>query len=132
MELGNTIFGNSRGDFEINRNYQDLFCEYLQNMGFDSYGNIEDLKLNKINRYKGEYSIFENNIFLIFPYYWNDCLCEEYHDYFCPCNIPNFWYKSKNIKIKWYKYPLRDSYSNIELDERIIKEMFEDCLKSIK
>lgn len=132
MELGNIIFGNSRGEFEIDRSYQDLFCNYLEKMGFHSYGWIEDKKLEKLNKYNGKYSVFENGIFLILPYYWGDCSCEEYHNYDCPCIIPNFWYKPKDIKIKWYKYPLRDSYSNIELDEKIIKEMFEDCLKSLK
>ena len=30
----------------------------------------------------------------------------------CKLVLPNFWYKPSDIQIQWYKYPLRDAYSN--------------------
>jgi hypothetical protein len=65
MELGNMIFGNSRGRHEVNRSLQDEFCELLEAMGFDSYGN---------NNSATEW-VFENDVFRIQPYYWGDCEC---------------------------------------------------------
>lgn len=43
MELGNLLFGNSRGEYEIDREkYQDIFCDFLEEIGFDSYGFAPD------------------------------------------------------------------------------------------
>ena len=56
---------------------------------------------------------------------------EHYHDKNCPIVKPNFLYKPTGFAIKWYKYPLRDSYmsQNITLDEfkKIIAKCVESC-----
>lgn len=65
MELGNMIFGNRRGQHAVNRDLQDEFCEALEGMGFDGYGN------HKANQ---EW-VFENDTFRMQPYYWGDCGC---------------------------------------------------------
>ena len=66
MELGNIIFGNSRGSFHVDRNLQDGFYNHLESMGFDGYGN---------NPSKDDW-VFENDIFRMQPYYWGDCSCD--------------------------------------------------------
>lgn len=45
---------------------------------------------------------------------------------------PNFWHKPSGLKIQWYKYPLRDAYSNQELDLSMFKKIINNCIKSLK
>lgn len=66
MELGNMIFGNSRGHYEVNRNLQDEWHSYMQECGFDTYGYHEQ---------SDDDGIFQNDVFWIKPYYWGDCTC---------------------------------------------------------
>jgi hypothetical protein len=215
MELGNLIFGNSRGEYPIER--------YI---GFEDelYRLFEAYAPDRDNSWR-EYGVeFENDIFLVFPYYWGDCTCgydekdyqwsienkhesscyqsaldkalnewvkehpepmitssnewrkwyskkqefedktydklcaqygvdrkfgaavhctcdyrdrrykfceENHHDKECPIVKPNFLFKPTGFSIKWYKYPLRDSYmnQNITLDEfkKIISVCIESC-----
>jgi hypothetical protein len=60
MELGNLIFGNSRGEYPLDDRtaYEDVFVRLIDVLGFDIY--CEE---------------FENDTFGIFPYYWGDCTC---------------------------------------------------------
>ena len=55
------------------------------------------------------------------PYYWGDD--EEVK------KLPNFVYKPENIEIRWYKYPFRDSYSNVPVDEEKMIEITEKCIE---
>jgi|WetSurSiteA1Bulk_404760.scaffolds.fasta_scaffold00683_7 hypothetical protein len=63
MELGNLIFGNSRGNFEIPRS-----------IGWEEelYRVFDAIKPDEENSYGFN---FENNTFMIFPYYWGECTC---------------------------------------------------------
>lgn len=66
MELGNMVFGNSRGEFPLDRG--EGFEEELNRL-FDAYAPDRD------NSWR-EYGIeFENDIFAVFPYYWGECTC---------------------------------------------------------
>ena len=116
MELGNAIFGNSRGLYcvEPREEYQNAFCEFLDKNGFDMYG----------YRNNSNERVFKNNIFTIRPYYWGDD--EE------EANLPNFVYNPNNLKIKWYKYPMRDAYSNQDVDIETFKDILSVCAKSLK
>lgn len=124
MELGNLLFGNSRGEFPIDRQaYQDIFNLWLHDHGFDGYGYPEtDIRAAKCKK-DGDSSYFENDMFIIRPYYWgeDETIAEK----------PNFVYKPKNIEISWYKYPFRDSYSNVELTEGLLQEILDECAKSL-
>lgn len=202
MELGNMLFGNSRGRFEIERGegFEDELFRLLVIISPDNYTYADE---------------FENYIFHVFPYYWGDCTCgyekaerefcektkhedgcyhiqydslpddfsskykeselwrekylkplykkfgfdtegtdwwygcavrctcsyekkwekffDEYsHKKDCPIVKPNFLYKPTNFEIKWYKYPLRDSYMNqdISLDE--FRKIIDSCIESLK
>jgi len=54
------------------------------------------------------------------------------HDFYCLSRIPNFYYKPTKLEIEWYKYPLRDSYSNQEITLLQFKEIIDDCIRSVK
>ena len=56
----------------------------------------------------------------------------EEHKDDCLLVKPNFYYKPTDFKIKWYKYPLRDSYSNRPITLKEFKHIIDDCIKSLK
>ena len=78
MELGNLVFGNSRGNFPIRNRAKwepvlfDLFIKVGKLIG--KY----DFEYEKTwgEEYENVYGYeFENKVFSIFPYYWDDCTC---------------------------------------------------------
>ena len=128
MELGNLIFGNSRGEFKIPRGIteddfaiQDMFVEFMDEIGLDGYGYVKN---DKLEEYETERGGFENDIFIINPYYWgeDENIMEE----------PNFVFKPTGLEIRWYKYPLRDAYSNKEIKLEELKEILKKCKESMK
>lgn len=195
MELGNMLFGNSRGNYEIARRggYEHELYRLFEVTQNTDYKNI--------NSYGDD---FENDTFFIFPYYWGDCtcgfenqfctvehincyqneldkarkeydnkpvpdkvykeLCKKYHQTYpygcavhCTCDHdkrydewinsigypnghlesclllkPNFYYKPDNLEIEWYKYPLRDAYSNKPLTMQYFRNVINKCIESIK
>lgn len=64
MELGNAVFGNSRGEYPVERGFEQTQIQYLlEEAGLSSYGNTvtgDD---------------FDNGTFVVRPYYWGDCNC---------------------------------------------------------
>ena len=118
MELGNLIFGNSRGEYPFpNRDIvkSEEWKELCKKAQVDiSYGQPE------CNR---DFNGFDNEIFTIRPYYWGDN--EEIME------LPNFIYKPTNFQIQWYKYAFRDSYMNQNLTEDEILNIFKECVKSL-
>lgn len=92
MELGNMIFGNSRGPIPVPReivetkSWQKLTKEILQVEDYhccigeyftDEFGNYKERTNGIIPNKYGGYQLIENNeiIFEIFPYWWGDCTC---------------------------------------------------------
>lgn len=45
IELGNLLYGNSRGEYQVPRDWQDEFVDFLVKNGFDSRGYIVDAEL---------------------------------------------------------------------------------------
>lgn len=145
MELGNAIFGNSRGKYEFldrelenSRSWKDL----MRTLQADSYGCLDtqyyDEKLDKYverdngltaNEFGGYVCRDEGGevVFEIFPYYWlNDEKLKE---------KPNFVYRpgtDKEISIKWYKYPFRDAYVMQPVSKPMLKRAWEDCTNELK
>ena len=117
MELGNLIFGNSRGEYAVRPRevYQDAFCRFLYDNGFDGYGTPPE----GVNDW-----FFENDTFIVRSYYWGE---DE-----TIAALPNFVYKPANIEISWYKYPMRDAYCNKDVDIETFKSILIDCEKSLK
>lgn len=131
-ELGNMLFGNSRGEYLIKRGVG--FEDELFRL-FEAYAPKRD---NSWREYGEE---FDNEIFSVMPYYWGDCECgydekeynsENSHSKDCRIARPNFLYKPTGFEIQWYKYPLRDSYSNKKITLKQFKIIIEDCIRSIK
>ena len=123
MELGNMIFGNSRGEYEVDRGWVEIFSALMDSLQCDHYG-IE----------------YENNTFATFPYFWGDPDCDNddsLEDRACPCKPncpsmkPNFLYKPTNYSIKWYKYPFRDSYANQKITTRQFIQIVDACIESM-
>lgn len=118
MELGNLIFGNSRGKYEFpERNlvnspeWEDL-CKAAEVC--NCYGSPE------VER---DFYGFDNEVFTIRPYYWGE---DE-----SIAALPNFHFKPTNFTIDWYKYAFRDSYMNQDLTTEQILEIFNKCIESI-
>lgn len=121
MELGNAIFGNSRGKYHVEprTDYQDVFCDFLRDNGFDMYGYRE----SHVHE-SDDYSSIDNDVFTIRPYYWGE---DE-----SITELPNFVYKPIGLEIQWYKYPMRDAYSNQDIDLVTFAKILEECAKSLR
>lgn len=118
MELGNLMFGNSRGIYPSARGgFQDAFLKMLEDIGFDNYGYAPKHLRNKFDE-------FENDVFFLKPYYWGDDENEMAK--------PNFVFKETGYELQWYKYPLRDAYCNQKLPFKEFKEMLRKCVESVK
>ena len=118
MELGNFVFGHSRGEFQIERGVG--FEEELERL-FNSYDPKRD------NSWREYGSDFENETFMVHRYCW----CEEDDCPWCNAEKPNFLYKPLGFEIMWYKYPLRDSYSNAKISLNKFRKIIDDCIGSL-
>lgn len=118
MELGNLMFGNSRGEYAVEprREYQDAFFGFLDANGWDGHAIRTDNCDDPCN--------FENDTFIIRAYYWG-----EDEDI---AALPNFVYKPTGLEISWYKYPMRDAYSNQGVSLEQFIEILADCERSMK
>lgn len=119
MELGNIIFGNSRGEFPITarKEFENVFIPFLEKIGVGDRG-YDKPHIDET------YATFDNEIFTIRPYYWGDK--DEI------CELPNFVYKPTGLEINWYKYPLRDSYMSQDLTLEQLSEILDKCLQSVE
>lgn len=106
MELGNMLFGNSRGEVGIPREaaWELPLRSLLEACNLNVYGYNDFLNLYGV----------DNELFTIKPYYWGDCTCGGEENTTCAddCElvVPNFLFKPTGFRIEWYKYALRDSY----------------------
>ena len=120
MELGNLLFGNSRGNYSIDRDsIQDIFWKYFED-SFDYHMFYEGEDKTKETDRGG----YENDVFKVNPYYCGDDenIMEE----------PNFVYKPDGTEISWYKYPMRDAYSNVLITKELAEKIFSECKKSME
>lgn len=139
--------------YEVDRDFQELFA-VLRKINIDGYGEFNgilpsDIKEEYLSTFN-EYG-YENDVFYIRPYNWegisySDCSCglddeidnlklNEYeygfHAKDCPAWDVNFCYKPTNLKISWYKYALRDAYSNQKLEKEELESILNSCVESI-
>ena len=122
MELGNALFGNSRGAHEVDRSLQDFFYQFLASLGFKG----EDLFVPPPGWQSLPYNGSTNGTFIVRPYYWGECDCGNIDEEgecktTCPTVLPNFVHIPSGFELQWYKYPLRDSYSNRLLTAEMIR-----------
>ena len=120
MELGNLAFGNSRGKYPLDRNeYEDIVIRGLSDIGCDCYGVLEDKELEA---YRNERGGITTPVFEICSYWWGD---EDDLE----AERPNFKHIPTGFTIDWYKYALRESYANQDLDPDRVAEIFCECTK---
>ena len=117
MDLGNWAFGNSRGQFQLDRDmWTEVFRPIFDKMVFfDSES-------------------FENDVFKVHPYFWGDCTCDEEAGVTpeCPAHRPNFVYKPTGLEVMWYKHPFRDSYANQALTREQVEAVVSACLATLE
>ena len=114
VSFGNLLFGNSRGNFVVERDeWQEPFVDFLYRNGFDGYGYYEGLE-----------RCFENDVFVIRPYYWGDD--EEI------AALPNFEFKPTGFTISWYKYPMRNAFASDNISTEEFLEILKECEKSMR
>ena len=123
MELGNRLFGNSRGDFPVDKSLEELFVGALNEAGFDSRGICHTWKAEKPAPVPYNEQATATQHFVVQPYVEDDL--EN-------ANIcPNFLDRVTGLKLRWYKHALRDSYANYELTremlEPILQRFVEEC-----
>lgn len=140
--------------YEADRRFQGLFSLFSK-VNIDDYGEFTGILPSDIKEeYKdtfNECNGYENDVFYIRPYNWDgisycDCNCgfddkienlniDEYkygfHAKNCVAWDINFCYKPTNLKIAWYKYPLRDAYFNQELEKEELEAIINHCIKSV-
>ena len=116
-EIMNMLFGNSFGEYRVSREWEDEWFDFLNRNGFNVRGFM--LNQNLANERGG----FENNVFMVLPYYWGDDEEEAMR--------PNFLHKDSGYEIRWYKYPFRDSYANMRISLEEFKDILKMCEESL-
>jgi hypothetical protein len=109
--------------FKINRNLQDQFVSFLEQVGLSSFGCYTQTGLGIVNETFSTHPHKDTYI----------CSCEgdPLRDLTCEKHRPNFTYFPENIKVYWVKYPLRQATSNKEISDALWGEIFDKCIKSI-
>ena len=122
MKLRNLIFNHSRGEYPVVRgDWEKKFAELFDVFGLDYHGHVikkgiyRNSKTVQVNERHG----IKTKKFEINPYYWGDDESEMY--------IPNFIYFPKDYHISWYKYPLRDAYTNQDISFEEFCDIIDDC-----
>lgn len=114
MELGNLLFGHSRGSYEFpDRDIVDSHAWQLilELTDSDGYMFTED------EGHKNSRGGYEDDVVAMRPYWWGDSDDPE-------ANKPNLVYKPTGFEIMWYKYPFRDSYMNQDLTYDEVIDVF--------
>lgn len=123
MEIGNMLFGNSRGDYAVSRSLEGLFVGALKKAGFDAHGFRHGWESDREAQTPYNEHATATHHFVIQPYV-DDNLDNA-------VIVPNFLDRVTGLKLRWYKYPLRDSYANYDLTEEmlvpILDRLVEEC-----
>jgi len=120
MELGNVLFGHSRGEYPVERftAIMEPLLEIVRSVAPDR----DECSLG--------YGVeFENDVFEMHPYCW----CGEEDCKQCgTMEQVNFRFKPDDVEITWYKYMLRDAYSNAQITPEIMRAIADKCLESLQ
>lgn len=97
--------------------YQELFYHIL-----GTFYNGEEIDYVREVEYDGQF--YENETFMIRDYDWNEddeVGKNEYH----------FHHKPTDLKIYWYKYPMRSPKTNFEVTPQQFLTVLYDCRNSL-
>lgn len=108
MELGNALFGNSRGEVQVDRNIG--YEEEIERL-------TEALEVKTLQ----EITEWENDTFYVSNYSPRSS-----------ADDPNFIHKPSGLELQWYKYPLRDSYFNRDCTLKEFRQIIDDCVESVE
>lgn len=130
MEIGNLLFGNSRGEYEINRN--SAACDHLSDMfteiGVSGYGHIDSENETRLKPIIGTTLIetrrgvdvhnpLTGKLLARFQaYWWGDGDDPE-------ADEPNLIIPDLDLEIHWYKYWARDSYANQPFTDELVDKI---------
>ena len=118
LELGNMAFNpNTNQDFECEEFIVALLRELDRSLSRAMW-NIHQKEYESPFNNTG--NSFKNDVFEVQAYNWNDEISQDYN------------FKWKDVKISWYKYLGRDTTINALISTYEAKEMFNECLESIK
>lgn len=125
MELGNLLFGHSRGPHPIDRSSPaaDLLSDMLAELGVDGYGRrmddprlhgpVPDRVLLDTDRGVDVRDPGSGRVLArIRAYWWGDPDDPE-------ASLPNLEVPDAGLAIRWYKYWPRDAYANVPLDPAV-------------
>jgi hypothetical protein len=105
---------------KVNRNYQDVFVAFLEELGLSSFGCSMSTGAGLFNE-----------VFEVHPYKETYiCTCDQ-NTGDCQKHKPNFYFKPDQVKIWWYKYPLREAMSTHQLTDEKLEQIFKKCLESV-
>lgn len=74
--------------------------------------------------------VIDTPTFCVRAYNWHepdDANYKDTNDLFNHNNEWHFWHKPSGFKIQWYKYPLRDAYSNMQISHEQFWDILYDC-----
>lgn len=114
MEIGNLLFGHSRGEYKFpDREIEDgdEWLSLLSVLGLDYYGYA-----GSNNPHQNDRGGYDDGEICVNPYYWGDDDDEA--------EKPNFLDRKLGLEIRWDKYPFRDAYMNWEMDAPAIRKYF--------
>lgn len=98
---------------------QDTSCNIVLDRGVDEILWTQTIGIE----FKEDNPAFENDVFAIKPYSWDDEHPKE--------NEWHFWHKPSGLKLSWYKYPLRSACCNMNVSSRDLLAVFRDCCNSL-
>jgi len=160
MELGNMFFGNSRGEYPVKRHagFEDELWRLFKAIGADDhYGSDftndvfevhpywwgdctceyeeKERRWQKLHQHLASCPAAGDDFVACscgYEHEWKMFSMEHDHTEDCALVRPNFWYKPDDYKLKWYKYPVRDSYTNRKLSLGQFVRMIDKCIASLK
>ena len=160
-EMGQSVFGCDRGDYETPE-YVDTFLEHILNEIDRVYWNIHQREWDRADDPAIPGVDYQ-------PYYWGECTCGfdeadgEWHTawesehgmaVYCDCGYDELYaqeygkwrethnhapdcpivlpnFKFGDVSISWYKHPGRGQSCNVKWDERQWRIWFDECMKAI-
>lgn len=137
MEVGNLLFGNSRGKYKfpdrklVNaKSWRDL----VEILGADDYMHIPEINQwcvrAAMRDVDGQWTFYDKThqkLFQIFPYYWGeDEVLQARHNFVYKPGTP------EELAIDWYKYPFRDAYLSRPASKTMLKRIFTECTAAVK
>ena len=108
IEVESEIVDNYQFKYYVNRKVWQILWDFIMTpLGFKQSG----------------YD-FSNDTFEHHPYSWDDSadISNNYH----------FYHKSSGLKIRWYKYPLRDAMCNMDITDTQFVDILYDCSNSVQ